>query len=321
MKLNLVQDWIDYDKSLLCQQDYYLNNGVSIYLLEHPYPVPSLLTNSRAHAESVLEVIKANLDDLPEQVRILDIGSGSGCFGANLLDAAKDAGCLDRLQFIFSDLSEQAVKELETSEMLKDFHNHIQFMQVDALAPIKLKDISVITMNYVYDALPMLPVNNGQKMQVKLLEPVEAEPNPFPMQNLVLESRWQDYDPEDEVQKKYHKYLENDLYFNYKAIEMTDKLSQLLCPNGFIAVAEMIESKSKLAFDLYGNTCAHAVSEMPIIRAMEAQGMEALLAKDSQLMRIFFFNNPETKTKLKDLLYQEFNQTTRTDKLLQGLQN
>jgi hypothetical protein len=58
---------------------------------------------------------------------------------------------------------------------------------------------------------------------------------------------------------------------------------------------------------------------MPIIRAMEAQETEALLAKDSQLMRIFFFNNPESKAKLKNVLYQEFNGLTRTDKLLRSL--
>lgn len=319
MNLKVVQDWTDYDKSLLCQQDYYLNNGVSIYLLEHPHPIPSLLTNSRAHAEALLEIIQANLDDLPEQVKILDIGSGSGCFGANLLDAAKEVGCLDRFKFIFSDISERAIEELKTSEMLKDFTKHIEFMQFDALTPTELKDISVISLNYVYDTLPMLPVRQGQKMQVRLLEPVDAEPNPFPMQNLVLESRWQDYHPEDEIQKKYHHYLEDAPYFNYTAIEMTEKLSSLLHPNGFIAVAEMLKPKSNLPFDLYGNSCAHAIAEMPIIRAMEDHGMEALLAKDSQLMRIFFFKNPETKSKLKEVLYKELNQETRTDKLLRSL--
>lgn len=330
MKLKLIQDWTDYNKSLLCSHDYYTNNGNEIYQLDHPYPIPNLLTNSQAHASSLFEILKANIQNYPEdhKIKILEIGSGQGLFARELLIAAREASLLDRIEIIVSDISKQALEDIAQSKILEEFAGHYQLMELDAFnPPISLKDISMITMNYVYDALEMQPLKykDGKfaKMQVKLLRPVDLEPGPFPLQTLVMESRWQDnYQPESPNEKKYFEFLNQDpeQLYNYQAISITKKLSSLLDEHGFIFVAEMIEPKSKgLCFDLYGNCCAHAINELLIIRALEAQGMEALLAKDSRLTRIFFFQDAETKARLKELLYKELNETTRTDRLLKQI--
>ncbi|MDA0771442.1 MAG: class I SAM-dependent methyltransferase [Cyanobacteria bacterium] len=330
MKLELIQDWTDYNKSLLCSHDYYTDNGNKIYQLDHPYPIPNLLTNSQAHASSLFEILQANIPNYPpdHKITILDIGSGQGLFARELLIAAKESGLLDRIEIIVSDISVKALEDIAQSKILDEFTGHYQLMELDAFnPPTSLKDISMITMNYVYDALEMQPLryqdDQFQKMQVKLLRPVDLEPGPFPLQTLVMESRWQDYKAESPNEKKYFKHLNQDpeQLYSYQAIAITEKLASLLDEHGFIFVAEMLEAKSPdLCFDLYGNCCAHETNELLIIRAMEAQGMEALLAKDSQLMRIFFFQNAEIKARLKDILYKEFNGITRTDKFLKSIQ-
>lgn len=330
MDLRLIQDWTDYNKSLLCSQDYYKNNGLEIYQSNHPYPIPNLITNSYAHAASLFDILEANLAYYPQhqKITILDIGSGQGLFAKQLLIRARETGLLERIKVIISDISLKALKEIAESKTLEEFKGHYQLMELDAFNPPKsLKNISMITMNYVYDALEMQPLryqnSKFEKMQVKLVEQIDAKPHPYPLQNMAMDIRWQSYKPESKNEKKYFKYLNQDpeQLYNYQAIAITEKLASLLDEHGFIFVAEMLKPKNpELCFDLYGNCCAHAINELLIIRAMEAQGMAALLAKDSQLMRIFFFQNTKTKTRLKELLYKNFNGKTATDSMLESLQ-
>ena len=333
MELKLVQDWTDYNKSILCSNQYYIENGSQIYQQEHPYPIPNALTNSLAHAASLMEILKANLANYPadHKITILDIGSGQGLFAKNILVAARELEILDRIHITVSDLSKQALEDIQNNKVLKEFDGHYDFLELDALnLPTSLGQFSMISMNYVYDALAMLPLKRNadasfEKMQVRLQEALDQVPSPYPLQQMIMERRWQNYDIKaaSDLEQKYFKYLDGteEQLFNYEAIDMTKNLSRLLDDQGFIFVAEMLEARSAdLCFDLYGNCCAHETNELLIIRAMEAQGMEALLAKDSQLMRIFFFKNPKTKSRLKSVLYQEFNETTRTDKLLESIQ-
>ncbi len=336
--MELVEDWTDYNKSLIWDiaAKHFQESGIYSYNLQNTNGIPNLLTNSYPHALSFIKLIKANLANYPSNktIQILDIGSGSGMFARFCLIAARELGILERIEFLLSDISAIPLKEIKTKGILAEFQGHYKLLQFNVFDPSSAKDLeansytlenlAAITMNYVYDALPMQPLRpkdkeHYEKLQLKLSD----SPENHNLTNIHIETRWSDYNPDisSDLEKKFIKLLDGEqinskgyIYYNYGSLAANENLIKLCDDNGFIFATDMLEAKHpQLSFDIYGNVCAHAINEILLAKSMRSLGHEAYIAKDSHLCKMIFTKNPASIKTLQKTLGQEFNQNSNTD--------
>ena len=345
--LTIVQDWTDYDDSLVSTngESYYKDNGIGVYSSRGQIPIPNEVSNSYPHAHSLVRLLKEFLKNYKEKtpMQILDAGCGSGVFARHFLIAAREEGILDKVQILLGDYSKAALLDIEKKQILKGFKENVDYklLELDFFdlentkdikgTKFKLEELSLVVLNYIYDALPMLVLRPSieskttyEKLQSRLLEEKTGEvffQETKNLNNLLVENQWQAYEPEKEAQKQYYDLLEpgktnhlGQIFYNYGSLAVTEALGALLSKNGFIYASDMPHHEAfKTSFQVYGNTVAHFINEPLITKSMHKLNYSSLISQDALLLKMFYFKNQETVKQLDPLLKELFIDSSLTD--------
>lgn len=345
--LIVVQDWADYDESLVSTsaEAYYKENGIEVYSNRSGAAIPSEISNSYPHALSLVKVLKEFLKSYKgtEAIQILDAGCGSGIFARHFLIAAREEGILNDVQILLADYSRTALEDIEEKKILKEFqeNKHYKLLELDLKdlenakdlkgSKFKLEDLSLIVLNYVYNSLPTLILRPSidsqttyEKLQFRLLEERTGEvffQDTRNLGSLLIEDRWLAYEAEKEAQKKYYELLDpgkvnhmGQIIFNYGALSVTEELSKLLSKDGFIYAADMPHHENfQMNFQVYGNAVAHFINEPLITKLMHGLNFSSLITQDALALKFFYFKNQETLKNLDPVLKEFFIDTSLTD--------
>jgi hypothetical protein len=341
----LVEDWVDFDKSSLesISREYFTKKGMDAFVKKgNPHIIPNLVTTSIAHAYDVASIFKNNIHTLPvdRKLRILECGSGSGIFSRHFLIAAQDLGFLDRIELIISDFSEQSLKHIKERKILEGFieNEHYSFLNLDLLNSstavnlngdsVNLKDIDLAVLNYVMDALPMIPLAKNPdglfyKQQIRILSSSDSEErdivnNTSYLSSLMIEQRWEPYDLHSGSD------LEQDFFnifsdltaehpegwqsrYSYGSLSALKLLNSILSDNGMIYIADipspLLTKKQNQHYMLFGNSKANYINEDLMINYMQSLGYSFLQKREANLSRIVFCKNDSATTNKK---FREF---------------
>jgi hypothetical protein len=344
--LNVVQDWLDYDQSLISTigEKYYKNNGIEVYSNKQGTPIPNEITNSYPHAYSLVKVLKEfiNHNNPEDTLKVLDAGSGSGIFARHFLLAARDENILDRVEVLLADYSKTALENIKKKNMLKEFVEnknykllHLDLFNLDGCTTVtgenyKLENLSLVVLNYIYDVLPMIVLRPSidsettyEKLQFKILGNIESQSQSINLNSLFIEDRWQAYNIEEQndLQKKYYSLLEpgktnhiGQIFYSYGSLAVTEGLISRLNEDGFIYVAEMPHhSVYKTCFQVYGNSIAHFVNLDLISKFIHNNNLSSLVTQDALLQHAFYFRNPKILKSLDEILQKVFVDSSLTD--------
>ena len=334
----LVEDWVDFDKSKLdsITREYYTKKGMDAFVKKgNTHAIPHVVTTSIAHAYHVASIFKNNIQALPtdRKLRILECGSGSGIFSRHFLIAAQDLGFLDRIELIVSDFSEQSLRHIKERKVLECFteNEHYSFLVLNLLDlstavnldgdSVNLQDIDLAVLNYVIDALPMIPLAknlNGlfSKLQIRILSRSDSEEkdiinNTSYLSSLMVEQRWEPYDAHSasDLEQEFFNIF-SDLTANhsegwqsrysYGSLSTLKLLNSILSDNGMIYIADIpsrLTADKKVAhYSFYGNAKANYINEDLMISYMQSLGYSSLQKKEANLARIILCKNDSATT-------------------------
>jgi len=351
--LTIIQDWSDYDESLVSTnaENHYKDKGIELYSSHNGPAIPNEISNSYAHAFSLIKVLKEFLKTYKgtDPIQVLDAGCGSGIFARHFLIAAREEGILNDIQLLLGDYSKTVLEDIQEKQILKEFkeNKNYKLLELDLLnlentkdikgAPFKLEELSLIVLNYVYDSLPMLVLRPSldspatyEKLQFKLLkdgviasieDAWQSSPFYLDLGSLLIEDRWQAYEPSNALQKKYYELLEpgktnhmGQIFYNYASLAVTEELGKLLSKDGFIYATDIPHHESfKMSFQVYGNIVTHFINEPLITKLMHKLNYSSLISQDALLIKMFYFKNQETLKHLDPVLKEFFIDTSLTD--------
>ena len=343
----LIQDWKDYDESLISAIGdlYYKAKGIDAYATKIGKYVPNDVTNCYPHAYSLAELM-VKLAKTKAKVRVLDLGCGSGIFARHFLIACEQLGIKDKVEIVLGDYSSSVLKDIKEKNILKGFDNY-EFAEINALEPKQAKTLDgknfslgkfdLITMNYLYDALPTIvlkPDDKGlQKLQFRFLTEASQELESITEESicndldyvnkLLLDARWVDYDINEQnaLQKKYFDYVKNEpvnqqgeVIYSYGTLEVTDLFLNYLTDEGILYAAEMPNRfNSHSNFSIFGNSAAHHVNESLIINTFIKRKKELFFQRDVLLNHFFFANKKEAIVNQQDVIEKNFVNFSQTD--------
>ena len=334
----LVEDWVDFDKSKLdsITREYYTKKGMDAFVKKgNPHIIPHIVTTSVAHAYNVASIFKNNIQTLPldRKLRILECGSGSGIFSRHFLIAAQDLGFLDRVELIVSDFSEQSLRHIKERKVLEGFteNEHYSFSVLNLLDlstavnldgdSVNLRDIDLAVLNYVIDALPMIPlVKNSDglfsKLQIRILSISDSEEkdiinNTSYLASLMIEQRWEPYDvhSESDLEQEFFNVFSGltanhsegqQSRYSYGSLAALKSLNSILSDNGMIYIADipspLITHKKAAHYSFYSNAKANYINEDLMISYMQSLGYSSLQKKEANLARIILCKNDSATT-------------------------
>lgn len=268
----IIQDWTNYEDSLIStiSPRYYKLQGIKAFSKLCGNPVPNEISNSYPHAKNfidyVVEYIKylENLGEL-EEVKILDLGCGSGIFARHCLIAAQKANILEKIKFYISDFSKKSLNDLKQRGVLKEFKEgeHYELIEMDIFdhknakkldgSPVEIKDFSLVTANYLFSSLPSTvirpkPKGGGyEKLQYRLLRPEDGKAfdpaeledenltkDSFLIDDMLIDSRWVEYNRSTEKNE-----WENEFY-DFIDAKITNHLSEIIYSFGAMKATEII---------------------------------------------------------------------------------
>jgi tetratricopeptide (TPR) repeat protein len=149
--------------------------------------VPFIVNNDGRLSEDAAEVFFANCmeaSNLEGQIRVLELGAGTGLFALYFLDAFRDLcqrerrDYYDRLLYYASDNSRRTVEQWEEFGQFAEHSDHVRLGTCDAQCPTDFHDLSgsttrrrgfrAVFANYVLDVLPaaVLRSREGQPEQL-----------------------------------------------------------------------------------------------------------------------------------------------------------
>ena len=337
----LVEDWVDFDKSSLesISREYFTKKGMDAFVKKgNPHIIPHLVTTSIAHAYNVASIFKNNIQTLPldRKLRILECGSGSGIFSRHFLIAAQDLGFLDRVELIVSDFSEQSLRHIKERKVLEGFteNEHYSFLVLNLLDAstavnldgdsVNLKEIDLAVLNYVMDALPMIPLAKNSdglfsKQQIRILSKSDSEENDIInntsyFSSLMIEQRWEPYDVHSasDLEQEFFNIF-SDLTvdhsedwqsrYSYGSLSALKLLNSILSDNGMIYIADipspLLNKKQNQHYMLFGNSKANYINEDLMISYLQSLGYSSLQKKEAGLARIILCKNDSATTNKK----------------------
>jgi hypothetical protein len=334
----LVEDWVDFNKSSLesISKEYFTKKGMDAFVKKgNPHIIPHAVTTSLAHAHNVASIFKNNIHIFPldRKLRILECGSGSGIFSRHFLIAAQDLGFLDRIELTISDFSEQSLRHIKERKVLEGFteNEHYSFLVLNLLDSstavnldgdsVNLKEIDLAVLNYVMDALPMIPLARNSdgsfsKQQIRILSKSNSREkdivnNTSYLSNLMIEYRWVPYDVHlaSDLEKEFFDIF-SDLTVNhlegwqsrysYGILAALKSLNSILSDNGMIYIADipspLLTKQQNKHYMLFGNSKANYINENLIMSYLHSLGYSSLEKREANLSRIIFCKNDSAMT-------------------------
>lgn len=347
--LKVLQDWTDYDKSILnsISSEYYAQKGVDAFDHQstNSNAVPNTVSNSYPHALSIVRMLKANLDELDfsSKIRVLECGAGAGLFARHFLLAAQEEGILHRLEYFLSDIAAHSLRQIQQKGILEEFQYLGVFRLVTLFLPnfdsvfdlegnqIALDSLDLVIANYVVDSLPMIPLKKKEggcfdKLQLKISQ------NQFIQnQNLIsdlgflsrlnITERWVNYDltQASEMEQKYFHIFEScashhlvgaELRFSYFILDLMDSLKQKLKPKGLFYIYD-IPSKQELTrhYCFFANSVANLLNEELIVKFVQSSNLTLLARQDTYQSNLLIINAEQPKPDLVEAFSREFEKT------------
>lgn len=349
----LIQDWTDFDKSLLhnISREYYAKKGIDAFdnskLNES---IPNSVSCSYPHALSVAKILLANLSHYPsnKKVKVLELGSGSGMFARHFLLAAAELGFLERLEFYLSDIAAHSLLQIKEKGILNEFtegiNYHLLMVQLPDLDSVtdvygnsfELKELDLVIANYVIDALPMMPLKRNKNGKFDKLQLRLADKRSFEEVNLVhdtsflssldIKEKWVEYNLEEvsNLERKYYPIFEINsrkypsgtaLRYNYFALAVIDSLKTKLVKKGFFYILD-IPSKTGIStstYLVYANSIANLIDEQLLIEFTRSENLHTLNHQDHIFFRLLVCNSSEVNHPLVQAFTQEFHTTNHTN--------
>jgi hypothetical protein len=327
--MRIVQDWMPYKDSLLFRwsDEYFKNSGQEAFSNEgknKKHVVPNEMTNSIAHARSIANFVKDNLEFYPkdEKFKILEIGSGSGVFAKHFLICARELNILDRIEYLVTDYSLVGLKQIQSNNILKEFieNENYRFIHLDILNPkdatdldgnpYALENISASILNYILCVLGQTFVRSStevglQELYIRFKEQANTKFDLDYLESLLVEHEWRVYKTESQtdLEKKFIDILDehnksNDdqeyIAYCYKSLEVLDILLSISNKNAFIYIAEMPNRVNAASpYKIYANTIAQPINDGLVANYVSSKKIEMIRSIDRHypLVRIVIFNN------------------------------
>jgi len=337
----LIEDFTDFDKSLLYKlgSSYYATKGLKAFSKASGSYIPNEISNSYPHARAFVELCKKIiLDKKIDKFKILEFGSGSGIFARHALLAAKDLGIEKNIVFYLSDITSKTFDEIKSIGVLNDFqeHTHYEFLELNLLniPNTYSKTFDAVLLNYVFDALPTLPLRyseegNLEKLQIQIWQNPDDkslnENNLLEDSNLLsrllIQELWVKYSPSQGLEQKYFDLLSKDLVdhrskilYPYAALSATEMLLDLLDDNGFIYVSDMpLDKNDPGIFRMFANAIVNYFSEPLITKLITNQNYCGYVVQDNSFLRMFYFKNQNLFLELLDLMKELYEKTSTVD--------
>ena len=320
----VLEDWTDCDKSLIktLSDKYYKAKGIEAFQRKIGKFIPNEISNSYAHAYSLAKIVE-KLAETQEKVRVLDLGCGNGLFVRHMLSAFQKLGILDKVECVLADFSKKSLDDIKKNKILAEFKN-TSLVEVDALdldnaktldgKNFTLEKFDLITMNYLFDALPtkvLKPNKQGhlEKLQFRFLQEdygqekvnfdKETIYNNLDLVNsLLIDTQWAQYNinQADPIEKKYFDFVKEEepnpngeVVYSYAALKVIEDCMGLLNDKGIVYSAEMKNFyHSQSSFTVYGNAAAFDINEGLILNTFIKKGFEVFLHRDFYLNHFFF---------------------------------
>lgn len=350
---HVLQDWKDFDDSLIFELSdlYYEAQGLNAFSSRSGAFVPSEVSNSYPHARSIIEVCKTIIENNNlKNFKILELGSGTGIFARHLLLAARDLGLSNKIKVYLSEKQEKSLQQIIENQVLDDFvrGDDFEIIKLDIFQineamildknKIELKNFDAILMNYVYDAMPMLPLryqdNKYQKLQIRLLQEDKGQKLYTTIQvddliqdsnlinKLLIDERWIDFEAKSDLQKQYSEFLNPRLIdhrdlilFSYGAMYISEQALKMCNDNGFICSCDMpSDPLDKSFFKVFGNAVANFFNEALITQFMhEKYQAQNFVAQDCVFQKMFYFKNSQIFENCKSSLEKFFIENSLLD--------
>lgn len=327
--MRIVQDWMPYKDSLLfrCSDEYFKNAGQEAFSNEgkdKKHVVPNEMTNCIAHARSIANFVKDNLEFYPsdQKIKILEIGSGSGIFAKHFLICARELEILDRVEYLVTEYSLVGLKQIQSNNVLGEFieNENYRFINLDILNPSNAKDldgnpyilenISVSILNYILCVLTQTLVRNTlepslEELFIRFKENSNTKYDLDYLENLIPEQEWRTYkkDSQTDLEKKFWDILHEHIKYNqdqeyisycYKSLEVLDILLSISNENSFIFIAEMPNRiHAANPYKIYANTIAQPINDGLIANYANSKKVEMIRSIDHHypLVRMLIFKN------------------------------
>lgn len=344
----VIQDWIDYDKCSLydLSHKYYATRACDSFVNnENTVVLPNLITSNYVHAYTLANLLKANLELIPEnkKLKVLEFGSGSGLFARNFLLAAEELGYLDRLTFIVTDISELFLEQMHSRAVFQGFTlaKHYELVKLDLLdldsattlngEKFILEDLDLVVSNYVLNAVPMIPLRYSdaepsvyERLQLKISSSLNPESVDLAREldffsTLKIEERWVKYSLEEasDTEKKYFPLFKAHLdklpaaqagRFSYKALEIIEELNSRLSEYGMFYLVDIssLGPNALKYYSFYTNALANLLSEGLLTDLAKSLNMQVLRQQDINVFRVLFYKNTGVFPPLNKIFNQDF---------------
>ena len=348
----LIDDWHDFDKSLLSRisEQYYKAQGIKAYNTKIVNYIPFEVSNCFPHAFSLAKIAEKIAEE-KDKVKILDLGCGSAIFARHLLIALKELDLIDKVELILADYSKKLLEDIKSSKILDGFKNYT-LVEMDALDPssaktlngkkFELKDLDLVTMNYLYDALPakILKPNKHkklEKLQFRFLQDDDGSElqklddkticeDLNIINKLLIDTQWVEYKPKDasEIEQEYFDFVKNEpvnplgeVIYSYGVLKVTEAMLDLLSDEGVIYAADMPNRfDSQGSFRVYGNSTANDINEALVINTFIKKGFEVFFHRDANLNHYFFAKNKAAMIRQEKAINENFVMNSVTDVFL-----
>lgn len=340
----VVQDWTDYDKSLLhsISSEYFMKKGIDAFDNREATAIPNSVSNSYPHALSLVRILKANLREAcKDKVRVLECGSGAGVFARHFLIAAREEGILERVEYFLSDIASYSLNQILAKGTLDEFKDLDVFRCVTVRLPdlgsaldldgnkVDLEDLDLVIANYVVDALPMIPLKKRSdggfdKLQLKMLQNISSQKEidlvsdlGF-LANLNIQERWVIYDLSQagECEKKYFSFFKScfenypvgaELRFSYFTLSLIDSLKSKLKAEGLFYIYDLPSvARSNRHYCFYANSVVNFLNEELIVKFVEFSQLVSLAKKDHLHVNLLISNSSQMKFSVGEAFKNEF---------------
>lgn len=343
----LLQDWTDYNKSLLhsISTEYYRAKGVEAFNHAHGRSIPNSVSSSYPHALAIVKILKTKMQDNQGKLRILECGSGAGLFARHFLLAAKEEGIISQIEYFLSDIAPFSLRQIQERGILAEFEGlgivnfvTLSLPYLDSVLDLEgrqvfLSDLDLVINNYVIDALPMIPLRTTEKegefekLQLKISSNMRSEAidlvhNLDFIASLDIQERWVNYDitSATDLEQAYFDILKifamkypphAELRFSYMILRFIHEIQKYLKEDGLFYIHDIPSSVQPQGkhYCFFANAVANLLNEELIAEFSQALGMKVLYKQDHLHVNLLLVNSQNVAAPLREAFTKYFHQT------------